>query len=559
MSLTIGQRLRKEREARYISIERASDETRIRKIFLQALESDDYSVMPSAAQGRGFLRNYAAYLDINIDEVIAEMQKNVAESAEVSGPLPQVNLAETEIPPLTESQEEEKPRHSWTSWLNRPKQADSAPEPVLPSPAPEETNLPAINIEEIEVPKKTTRRKKKVEIEPEPQLSIVEPAPVEETIPVETIEPQEMPVEAEPVQVKDEAQVSVLNKLLALIPNRKAKEQTEVPSHEIDVTTTATPVSSEAADVIFAEIGKQLRERRELISLTIEEVERHTKLRPVFIKAMEAGDFDKLPSPVQTRGMLVNYATFLDLDPDAVLLRFADSLQARRREKYSETPRDKIQTEVKASIPFWRGFIASDLIFGMGMIAIILALAVWGIGRVMNSQATKAQPTALSIVQVLADVPLDTPQADQTFVPVDETSVATGVAGEAGVATSTPNLNANVAIDLFAVERTFIRVSVDGEVKFEGRIAPLETQHYEAENQIEVLAGNAAAIRVTYNSRDLGLLGNLGEVVSRVYTISGIVTPTATIPPTPTNTPLVTNTPTATVTPTPTAVETPTP
>ncbi|MBL8099063.1 MAG: helix-turn-helix domain-containing protein, partial [Anaerolineales bacterium] len=54
MPQTIGQMLKKERESLFISLEKASDETRIRKIFLQALESDDYSVMPSAAQGRGF-------------------------------------------------------------------------------------------------------------------------------------------------------------------------------------------------------------------------------------------------------------------------------------------------------------------------------------------------------------------------------------------------------------------------------------------------------------------------------------------------------------------------
>jgi cytoskeletal protein RodZ len=108
---------------------------------------------------------------------------------------------------------------------------------------------------------------------------------------------------------------------------------------------------TQPADVIFAEIGAQLRERRELISLTFEEVERHTKLRAAFVKALEEGVLDKLPSPVQTRGMLANYATFLDLDTEAILLRFADGLQARRHEKYAETPREKVQTEVVASIP----------------------------------------------------------------------------------------------------------------------------------------------------------------------------------------------------------------
>ena len=106
MQETIGQRLKREREARYLTLEKASADTRIRTVFLKALEADDYSVMPSAAQGRGFLRNYAEYLDINIDELIAEIQRNPIPPEQVSGPLPQVNLQEMEIPSLTESAEE---------------------------------------------------------------------------------------------------------------------------------------------------------------------------------------------------------------------------------------------------------------------------------------------------------------------------------------------------------------------------------------------------------------------------------------------------------------------
>ena len=72
-----------------------------------------------------------------------------------------------------------------------------------------------------------------------------------------------------------------------------------------------------------------------------------------------------------------------------------------------------------------------------------------------------------------------------------------------------------------------MRISVDGEVAFEGRIAPGETKVFEADDQVMVLTGNAAALRITYNGRDLGLMGNVGEVVSRVYLITGVATPTA--------------------------------
>ena len=519
---SIGQRLKKERVARFLTLEQASEATRIRVVLLQALESDDYSVMPSAAQGRGFLRNYAEYLELNIDEMIAEMQKNALQPVEVSGPLPQVNLAETEIPPLPSELDEKPARRSLASRLGRRPKAASAP-------AAESTeSVPAV-------------------------AEVEQPKPVAEEVAEIKAEESTLPAESDQAAVKEEAQPGLISKLTTSFRSVFVKKESKpVPELPPVVEPEIEPfVPSQPADVIFAEIGMKLRERRELISLTFDEVERHTKLRAVFVKALEDGAFDKLPSPVQTRGMLANYATFLDLDTDAILLRFADGLQARRYEKYAETPREKIQTEVTTSMPFLRGFIAGDLIFGVVMIAILFALAIWGVGRVVNSQNEQnAEATARPILDVLGNTPLPTASLAITFVPVDENSLVTPGAE----VPLDPELNANVVVSVFAVERVFARISADGEVAFEGRLTPGETRVFEADDQVMVLTGNAAALRITYNGRDLGLMGNIGEVVSRLYLVTGVAIPTPTISPTPTNT----LPPTATETPTLTPVFTPT-
>jgi len=558
MRQSIGQQLKKEREARFLTLEKASASTRIRIVFLQALESDDYSVMPSAAQGRGFLRNYAEYLELNIDEMIAEIQRNIP-SVDVSGPLPQVNLVETELPPLIEAQNEEPVRSFLSSLFGRRPKTESAPQVELTEePRQEEAVLPNLTpavteVEEDKQPKPRGRKKKKVEIEEE----ILQPAwlePITQPAEVTEIKAEELTqlIELDQVEAQPEAELNPLSKFAARLQSRFVKKETQ-PEESVAVKSQMQQnIPAQPADVIFAEIGFKLRERRELISLTFDEVERHTKLRAVFIKALEEGAFNKLPSPVQTRGMLANYATFLDLDTDTILLRFADGLQARRYEKYAETPRDKIQTEVITSMPFLRSFIAGDLIFGIVMIAILIALAIWGVGRVVNSQEEQnVAVTAPSIGDVLGSLPSPTATIDLTSFPAETPLVTTGSAdGITQEAQPTLDGNANVVVSIFAVERAFIRISVDGEVVFEGRITPRETKVFEAVDQVVILTGNAAALRVTYNGRDLGLMGGIGEVVNRVYLISGVVTPTATIPPTPTNTLPVTDTATPTSTPT---------
>ncbi|MEW6030807.1 MAG: helix-turn-helix domain-containing protein [Chloroflexota bacterium] len=308
---------------------------------------------------------------------------------------------------------------------------------------------------------------------------------------------------------------------------------------------------------IFAEAGAQLRQRRELLGLAHEEIERHIHIGRHYLKALEAGDFGGLPSAVQTRGMLSNYASFLDLDVDAILLKFADALQARHREVHPLPPgaRGRVPPAAPRSLPPLRGFIAGDLVFGIGVIVLVVAFSLWGVARVLDAR-TRAQvePTAPSISDVLLASPAVTEQTVAATVSLLDLGEATETPNPAGTPVGLPTLPEGITVQLniAAVERTYLRVTVDGEVVFDGRVPPGSAYPFEAETYIEILVGNAAAVRVTYNQRDLGVLGSYGEIVNRIFTAEGIVTPTATVPPTPTNTLPATVTPTPSQTPTPT-------
>jgi cytoskeletal protein RodZ len=305
---------------------------------------------------------------------------------------------------------------------------------------------------------------------------------------------------------------------------------------------------------IFKEIGAELRKRRELLSLHLGEVERNTHVKAHYLEALEKGAMDNLPSTVQTRGMLSNYATFLDLDVDAILLRYADALQARHREKNPQRSTRKPGEPIVANIPSIRNFIAGDMIFGVGMAVLLVGFSIWGINRVMMIQSLQdVQPTAPSISDVLLASPdpsLITPSA--TLSPVESFAEATVT-----IVIPTQNLNVNVQVNLVAVERTFMRVVVDGEEVFNGRVVPGTAYPFEAEEQIEVLVGSGAAIRIVYNGRDLGLLGGLGQVISNIYRADEIITPTSLPTPTPTKTVPPTSTLPPTLTPVPSSTATP--
>jgi cytoskeletal protein RodZ len=525
---TIGKKLKETREAKRLTLEKVFEATRIRVPYLQALESDDLTAMPSPVQARGYLRNYAEFLGMNFDQLLEEMRASSKPADELITPMdaappPATQTPEPVPPPEATIQPPRKPAHR--------KKADSQPatEPV---------------------PSKPRRGRKKVEPEPllesQPETfeSIQEPEPAVEQI-VEDTRPAEPPLP----DASDGLWQSWLNRLSSMISIRVARNeaphagslapQSEAETLQLENIQTINATQGKPSTEIFKEIGLELRKRRETLSLHLIEVERNTRVKAHYLEALEAGAMDKLPSTVQTRGMLSNYATFLDLDVDAILLRFADALQARHRENNPQKPMRDPGQPIVSNIPPLRSFIAGDLVFGVGIAILLVGFLIWGITWIVNRQnQEEIQPTAPSISDVLlatADPSQFTPTATLALIQENEPTVT--------IVIPTQNLNVNVQVNLIAVERTYLRVIVDGEEVFNGRVLPGNAYPFEAEEQVEVLVGSGAAIRVTYNGRDLGLLGGFGQVVSNIYREEEIVTPTAL----PTQPPTITFTPTATV------------
>jgi len=62
---TLGETLRQARLDKGVSLADAARDTRIRRAYLEALETEDQAALPAAVYTRGFLRTYAEYLGLN--------------------------------------------------------------------------------------------------------------------------------------------------------------------------------------------------------------------------------------------------------------------------------------------------------------------------------------------------------------------------------------------------------------------------------------------------------------------------------------------------------------
>jgi len=200
--------------------------------------------------------------------------------------------------------------------------------------------------------------------------------------------------------------------------------------------------------------------------------------------------------------------------------------------------------------------MAPDLIFGIGMVVLLLTVTIWGGSRIIAklSESTP-ESTARSISDVLISSPVPTVEL------VESPQVMIGVSPLPIEGTQTPIGStqegvARIQVNIVAVQQSWVRVIVDGKIKFEGRVIIGNAYPFDGDKQIEVLTGNAAALRITYNMQELGLMGSFGEVVDRIYTLDGIITPTATSTSTGTSTPRASPTPIGTPTPYPSATAT---
>lgn len=76
---TAGQILKQTRIKKNLSIDQVAKETKIRPVYLRALEEDDYQKLPSSTSARGFIKNYAEFLDLSSAEIIAVFRRDFDE------------------------------------------------------------------------------------------------------------------------------------------------------------------------------------------------------------------------------------------------------------------------------------------------------------------------------------------------------------------------------------------------------------------------------------------------------------------------------------------------
>lgn len=239
-------------------------------------------------------------------------------------------------------------------------------------------------------------------------------------------------------------------------------------------------------DENLAELGKQLRLKRQAQALSLAEVAAKTRIQLRLLQAIESGDLDELPEPIYIQGFIKQYA---------------DALGLNGAELANSFPTGDRRLSIK---PVWQSLPTAQLrpihLYLIYIFVIICAV------NALSQMLSRPEPQVSS--QALAQEPLVSSGSKREQIMPHQSELKS-----VGATPSTNNkIRKPVQIEVNLKAESWIRVVADGTPLFDGLLPQGTQRTWVAQEQLTVRAGNAGGVLVTFNQEKTKQLGNLGEV-----------------------------------------------
>ncbi|MBS1252017.1 MAG: hypothetical protein MAG451_01053 [Anaerolineales bacterium] len=289
----------------------------------------------------------------------------------------------------------------------------------------------------------------------------------------------------------------------------------------------------------MSELGQVLREARESKGISLVEAEEATRIRHTYIQALEEDNYEVLPPGVYVRGILRNYATFLDLDPEQTLAAYQDGSRSSR-----EPAEPRIISEPLAPDPLINWEIIAGVVMLVALLAVLALVYRQYIAPIagqpagtppvatgVSDAASSGTPAIAAVVD--QDTPTVTPTLTATPTPTPQPPTPTVTQTPPATATPAPASVSEhqLTLTLTVTARSWTRVVRDGEEAYVGILEPGEERTWEAQSQIDLRTGNAGGLIAALNGEEVGPLGQSGQVLDYFWRLSATgevvtVTPT---------------------------------
>ena len=254
-------------------------------------------------------------------------------------------------------------------------------------------------------------------------------------------------------------------------------------------------------------IGDLLRRERERQNLSIKDIEKATSIRALYIDAIEKGEYKTLPGEVYAKGFVRNYANYLRLNANEIVNAFneemhpqeelqaaagSSSAEEARQEQSAERNREEYRGPKITSLESYpmekksHGVRNALMVAAAVFVVAFAALIAFGGDEEPSAPAPRAKT--------------------QTQQGQKQTEAAPKPAAD------------GVEVKLSFTDRCWTEVIVDGKTEFEGMAEKGKVLTLKGKDKVHITAGNAGALNYSLNGKDMGAIGQKGEVVEKTFT-----------------------------------------
>lgn len=303
------------------------------------------------------------------------------------------------------------------------------------------------------------------------------------------------------------------------------------------------------------EFGRYLRTHRRSKGISLEEVSEKTKITLAILRQLEDEALDKLPAPAFVKGFIQAYAGVVGVDVAEALKRYEEKLMLLGGKDRLQPL--KLETERRHTWPpiAWGALGLGCLVIGVALIFLFQYFkkpedlppgrTALQVESSQKSEAEEKQPVSEVPTQTSEEMTrqgeaapgADEPPATKEESPSDvspeaaleQKAVVTDPmeasqppsAPDARKAEEAPQERAaptdaqpeeEMVLEISAIERTWLRVTIDESQIKEVTIAPQDKITLKARKQFDLFVGNAGGIEATLNGRPVDIPGGSGQV-----------------------------------------------
>lgn len=254
-----------------------------------------------------------------------------------------------------------------------------------------------------------------------------------------------------------------------------------------------------------------LQQARIDAKLTVDEVSSSTRVRIPIIHAIEQDDFSRCGGDVYARGHIRTLARAVGLDPAEVIEQY------NAQQGVSETPpptaplfeAERIRPEPRR--PNWTAAMVAAIVAVIGFVGFTFFTGgdADSPGSIAEGTATPGEPSGSE--QRGGDGERSDPTVPSPTAPEPDPS-------ESAVAGAPPD-KVTVRVSALAGERSWISVhDSNGQELFQGTLEDGASETFTDDDRIDLVIGNAGAVQLHVNGKEIEDVGEPGQVQRLSYT-----------------------------------------